>query len=67
MKKVNAVDYMASAGTKLELCRLFYIGIEIKDMRCSPNEYISVTGVWIFYPIHCLYATSICERVRKII
>ena len=27
-------------------------------MRCSPNEYISVTGVWIFYPIHCLYATS---------
>jgi hypothetical protein len=31
-------------GTK---CRLFYIGIEIKDMRCSPNEYISVTGVWI--------------------
>ena len=29
------------------LCRLFNVGIEIKDMRCSPNEYISVTGVWI--------------------
>ena len=27
-------------------------------MRCSPNEYISVTGVWIFYTINCLCATS---------